>query len=185
MKKIAAIAACAALAFSALAFVGCGGESDEDLIRGALTEDLDSIKAVDEAFLAELTVNMDPTAFETYGINVNDFMKGYLEGFDYTIDSVTVDGDTAEAVVTLTCKSFSAYETALTNNTQTAIETQNVAAMSQAEVNALVGQLMMDSLKDVEVVTADPITLVYENIDGTWTPTEASKQGISNALLNN
>ena len=185
MKKIAAIATCAALAFSMLAFVGCGGESDEDVIRGALTEDLESIKAVDEAFLTELTANMDASAFATYGIDANDFMKAYLEGFDYTIDSVTVDGDTAKAVVTLTCKSFSAYEAAVDKNTQTAIETQNVAAMSQAEVNALVGQLMMDSLKDVEVVTADPITLVYENVDDTWTPTEASKQGISNALLNN
>lgn len=186
MKKIiAAFAASALLTFSAVAFVGCGGESDEDVIRGALTEELESIKTLDEAFLAEMTTGMDASTFASYGIDVNEFMKSYLDGFDYTIDSITVEGDNAKAVVTLTCKSFSAYEAALEANTKKAIETQDVASMSNDQINALVGQIMMDSLKEVQPAATDPITIEYNNVDNTWTPTAASEQAISTALLSN
>lgn len=184
-KMIAAFAATALLAFSAVAFVGCGGESDEDVIRGALTEELDAIKALDDATISEMTADMDASTFAAYGIDASEFMKTYLDGFDYSIDGVTVDGDTAEAVVTLTCKSFSAYEAALEANTQTAVETQDIASMTSDEINALVGQIMMDSLADVEPIACDPITIEYTNEGGTWTPTTASEQAITNALLTN
>ena len=42
-------------------------------------------------------------------------MKAYFGGFDYVIDDVTVDGDTATATVTLTCKSFDDYMNAVTD----------------------------------------------------------------------
>lgn len=184
-KMIAAFAATALLAFSAVAFVGCGGESDEDLIRGALTEELETIKTLDDATIAQMTGTMNTSTFATYGIDPSEFMKTYLEGFDYSIDSVTVDGDTAKATVTLTCKSFSAYESTLEANTKKAIETQDVASMNQTQINELVGKIMMDSLKEVQPVACDPITIEYTNADGAWTPTAASEQAISTALLTN
>jgi len=184
-KMIAAFAATALLAFSAVAFVGCGGESDEDLIRGALTEELETIKTLDDATIAEMTSTMNASTFATYGIDPSEFMKTYLEGFDYSIDEVIVDGDTAKATVTLTCKSFSAYESILEANTNKAIETQDISSMNEAQINELVGNIMMDSLKEVQPVACKPFTIEYTNADGEWTPTAASEQAISTALLTN
>lgn len=184
-RTIAAFAASAVLAFSMIAFVGCGGESDEDVIRGALTEELESIKTLDESFLGSMTSDMDAASFAAYGIDVNEFMSTYLAGFDYSIDSITVEGETANAVVTLTCKSFSAYETALEANTYAAIESNDIASMSEDQINALVGKIMMDSLGQVEPAATDPITIEYEKVDNVWTPTAASEQAITTALLTN
>lgn len=186
MKRIiAAFAASAVLAFSMVAFVGCGGESDEDVIRGALTEELESIKTLDEAFLEEMTFGMDASSFAAYGIDINEFMSTYLSGFDYSIDSITFEGETAKAVVTLTCKSFSAYEAALEANTYEAIETNDIASMNEEQINLMVGTIMMDSLGDVQPAATDPITIEYEKLDNVWTPTAASEQAITTALLTN
>ena len=183
-KIVAAVAAIAMLTLSMGAFVGCG-QSDEEVIREALTEELESIKTQDEAYMTEMAADMDADEFSAYGIDPQEFMSKYLTGFDYTIDSITVDGDTAQAVVTLTCKSFSAYQDALTEATNNAVGTTDFSSMSSDDLNLFIGELMMSALDVVEPVATDPITIEYNNIDNTWTPTSSSEQAITNAMLTN
>lgn len=181
---VAAVAAAMMLTFSASALIGCG-QSDEEVIREALTAELESIKTQDAGFMAEMTSGMDASDFATYGIEPQEFMAKYLTGFDYTIDSITVDGETATAVVTMTCKSFSAYGDAVEAAATDALTSKDVASMTEADINALAGEIMMSALDGIEPTPCAPVTITYNLVDSTWTPTAASEQAISTALLSN
>lgn len=185
-KTLTCVAAALALAFSAVAFVGCGEESvDEAMIREALTTELDSIKNLDDDFMAELTAGSDEEASAIYGIAFEDFMTAYLLGFDYDIEDVSVgeDGASAVATVELTCKSLADMQAALTANIQEALESEEAASMSEEELNGLLAQAVVDALWAVEPTAIGPITLEYSKVNNVWTPASGSEQAIVSALL--
>lgn len=180
----AALAAAMMLTFSAGALIGCG-QSDEEVIREALTAELEGIKTQDADFMAEMTADMDASDFATYGVDPQEFMAKYLTGFDYSIDSISVDGETATAVVTMTCKSFSAYNDAVEAAANDALTSKDVASMTEADINSLAGEIMLSALDGIEPVACAPATITYNLVDDTWTPSAASEQAISAALLSN
>ena len=107
---IVTLAALLALSIGMVGLAGCSsGTSDEDAIRASLSSELDSIKNIDDAFVNEFSESIDMSQLSVYGIDGVEFMKSYLSGFDYTIDSINVDGDSATAQITLTCKSYTGY----------------------------------------------------------------------------
>lgn len=113
------LAALLTLSIGMVGLAGCsGGTSDEDAIRASLASELDSIKNIDDAFVNEFSESIDMSQLSVYGIDGVEFMKSYLSGFDYAIDSINVDGDSATAQITLTCKSYTGYLQAL----QTAVD---------------------------------------------------------------
>lgn len=183
-RFVAALAAAMMLTFSAGTLFGCG-QSDEDVIREALTSELEGIKNQDEAFMATMASDLDAEEFTTYGIDPQEFMAKYLTGFDYTIDSITVEDDTASAVVTMTCKSFSAYNDAIEAAADDALATTDFSNMTEADLNAFVGEVMMSALDGVEPVACAPVTIEYTLDGATWTPTAASEQVIAGAMLAN
>ena len=108
------LAALLTLSIGMVGLAGCsGGTSDEDAIRASLASELDSIKNIDDAFVNEFSESIDMSQLSVYGIDGVEFMKSYLSGFDYAIDSINVDGDSATAQITLTCKSYTGYLQAL------------------------------------------------------------------------
>lgn len=186
-KVFAAVSASALLVFTLGVMTGCNsGPSDEEVIRKSLTEELDQIKNMDDAFMTEMAADMDVDELATYGIDGVEFMKTYLDGFDYKIDEVTVDGNKATAKVTLTCKSFTAYNSAVQQAaTDLASDSARLQAMSKDELNQLLGQTVMDALAGVEVAETDQITIGFTKNGNTWTPDAASEQEITTAMLTN
>ena len=138
---IVTLAALLALSIGMVGLAGCSsGTSDEDAIRASLSSELDSIKNIDDAFVNEFSESIDMSQLSVYGIDGVEFMKSYLSGFDYTIDSINVDGDSATAQITLTCKSYTGYLQAL----QTAVDEVTadpdaLAALSNDEINQKIG----------------------------------------------
>ena len=186
-KVFAAVSASALLVFTLGVMTGCNsGPSDEEVIRKSLTEELDQIKNMDDAFMTEMAADMDVDELATYGIDGVEFMKTYLDGFDYKSAEVTVDGNKATAKVTLTCKSFTAYNSAVQQAaTDLASDTARLQAMSKDELNQLLGQTVMDALAGVEVAETDQITINFTKNGNTWTPDAASEQEITTAMLTN
>ena len=116
---IVTLATLLALSIGMVGLASCSsGTRDEDAIRASLSSELDSIKNIDDAFVNEFSESIDMSQLSVYGIDGVEFMKSYLSGFDYTIDSINVDGDSATAQITLTCKSYTGYLQAL----QTAVD---------------------------------------------------------------
>ena len=191
------LAALLTLSIGMVGLAGCsGGTSDEDAIRASLASELDSIKNIDDAFVNEFSESIDMSQLSVYGIDGVEFMKSYLSGFDYAIDSINVDGDSATAQITLTCKSYTGYLQAL----QTAVDgvrglrpagdeapadPDALAALSNDEINQKIGEIVIGSLDGVELAATQPITITYTKVDGTWEPASSTSGDIAAALMTN
>ena len=181
------LAALLTLSIGMVGLAGCsGGTSDEDAIRASLASELDSIKNIDDAFVNELSESIDMSQLSVYGIDGVEFMKSYLSGFDYAIDSINVDGDSATAQITLTSKSYTGYLQAL----QTAVDEVTadpdaLAALSNDEINQKIGEIVIGSLDGVELAATQPITITYTKVDGTWEPASSTSGDIAAALMTN
>ena len=159
--------------------------SPEEAIRASLAEKLDGIKGLDDAFLQELQVDMDVDRFSDYGIDGLEFMKAYLDGFDYSIDSVEVADGTATATVTLTCKSFSQYRDSLSAAAQELIDGGALSTMGNDEINAAYGKLITERLDGIEAAPTESFAVTYELDGDAWEPTTALEHQISSAILTN
>lgn len=186
LKRVAAVVASGVLACSLLALSGCGPDSEE-VIREAVTEELEGLKTLDEATLDELMADADASAladFEDYGINAREFVKAYLAGFDYAVDEVAVDGDAAQVTVTFTCKSFADLQEALEASVAELVAGPSAASMSTDELNAKVGELFMEAVNQIQVRTTDPCVLEYQETDDVWSPADGARDVITSALFN-
>ena len=105
-KKFAPAAVAAALLALAIALVGCSsGPSDEEVIRQGVSEELAAIKAGDDELISSVEEGAGED-LKTLGIDARDFMSAYLDGFDYSVGDVKVDGDSATVHLSITCRSM-------------------------------------------------------------------------------
>lgn len=172
------------LLFAGAALTACGGPDHEQAIRDALTQELDEIKNVDDAYIEELTAESGIDELADMGIDPAEFFRSFLSGFDYTIDSVEVDGETATATVTLTMKSFTEFSSTLESEVSEMLQDESILSMSEDEIYQALGDRIMSSLDSMQVSQMDPITVNYELVDNTWTPTSDSMSTIESAMLN-
>lgn len=182
---MAATALLATLLIAGAAFLPACAPDADNTLRGSLAQKLDGIKALDGGFIEELKADTDADLFSAYGLDGTEFMRAYLDGFDYSIDSIAIDGDTATATVTLTCKSFSGFQQKLTEGREALLADEELAAQGNDAVNARYRQLIMDSLAATPLAPTQPFTLTYQLEGDTWTPVNAVEHEISSALLTN
>lgn len=182
--KIKRVLACAimavALAFGAVALSGCANEADQ--IKQQLAEELDQIKSLSEDALAEIEGQVDAETQEIFsevGITTNDLMTAYLDGFDYSIGDVTVDGDTATAQVTLTAKT----QADLTAAMNAAVENIDYGELIASGDLTLIGTTIIDSLKATGPRQLDPITITLSKVDGQWVDDGSAEEVVAAALL--
>lgn len=180
---VAALALCLCLA----PLSGCSNQQDDaEIIRQSLTTELDSIKNLDDAFVNEFSESINMSQLSMYGIDGVEFMRSYLTGFDYTIDSIQVDGDTATANITLTCKSYTGYQQALKDAVDKITENPDeLAGLSNDDINKKIGEIVTGSLDGVELKATEPITITYTKVNDTWEPASSTSGDISAALMTN
>lgn len=167
--------------------VGCSSkEKDEELIRTALTEELDSIKNLDEDFMKELEQGVGIEELGEMGIDASEFMGEYLKGFDYTIEDVTVEDKTAVANIVLKCKSYKEYQKRLEEVSESMFaDTEALAQMTEEELQAKIGEILLTAISEVEVKETETISIDYELVDDTWTATDEAETKIASALFGN
>lgn len=181
MKKrlFAPLLALVAICFVAL--TACGGPSVEDLIREDLTTQFDEIKAGGDDFMEGIEQSAGED-FDTLGVEPRAFAESFLEGFDYQIDDITVDDDTATAKVSLTVKSMGdiinefqlSYAEYLSGLTE---------APSEDEAYRQAGQMLMDATATVEPKTTDCTFTYSRDDDGEWSADESAETELLNALM--
>lgn len=187
MKKLTLMAISVIAAISMLALVGCGS-SPEQVIRDGLTQELDTVKNLDDATLDEVAGDaLDE--YEEFGIDIKEFLRSYFDGFDYTIGDITVDGDKAEAVVTFDIKSYSQFESDFeTNFTNYIGELQSnpsaLMGMSEEDLYAQIGPIMMDTINNVSVVETEPIIIECTKTGNTWEVDDSAELAIQKAMMN-
>ncbi len=182
-RMLAAVAASALLALSAGALAGCADNSEE-VIRESLSEEIDQLKNPDEATLSELSSSMPASTLAQVGLTPDELINALLDGFDGTVDSVTVNGNTAEAVLTLSSKNFDEVQTALMDLQSNMMDNaEELQSMSADEIKTWAGQQIMTTIQDSPVETHDPITVTYERNGNTWEPAAGAESEIYGALF--
>ncbi len=178
MKKLktGALATLIACAMAAcLGLVACSsGPTDEEVIKEGIASELDPIKNLDDATLDEILseAGSEFAMLESMGIDSKTLVKSYLDGFDYTIDSVEVDGDSAKATLTATCKSFtdaSAKAEELAEAWGEQMTDEQLASMTQDDITAKIGEITMQAIDETQAIDM-PLVLTFTKNDNEWTP---------------
>lgn len=110
---------------------GCGKRSDEDLIRSTVTELMDTFKNPTKENLKQFVdgTEIDLSELDQYGVDIYEFLQHSFAKFDYKINDIKVEDDTAIVALSLTNVDLKKAVTA-------ALEEYMVEADEEAVVNA-------------------------------------------------
>ena len=172
------------MAFGCLVLAGCSSpEDDEAAIKEALTEQFDRLKNLDDATVDEISQAIGSDELSKLGIAPADFAKAYLDGFDYSVQDVKVDGDSATATVTVTCKSLKEFEASLEKVAADYIADSSNWEKSETQIYQEIGTKVMESLKSVPTATTSPVELRFTESNGEWSSDTSTESSITNAML--
>lgn len=160
----ALVAALVMLAVS-LTLFGCAGESDEELITKAIDDEMGIIVDPDDEtieMLAEEATSGAGSTFETMGIDSTELVKSWIDGFGYTIGTITVDGDSATAEMTITSKQLGPIMMDWQASFEENATSQGFTSMD--EIYAYAGQTIMDEINNASPV--ETTVTVEVNKDG-------------------
>lgn len=167
MKRIiAAIAACALVAGVLIAIPGCG-PNNEELIREAVTERYDAYKQADDVTLSRIVTSLENEGLAELGIDDTEFATAVVEGFDYHIDDIVVNGNEAVVTITFAGKSYTDLLSEIASTTETLANDPSFAALSQDERLATAGTMVMNAFDGLEVKN-ETVDLGYELVDNKW-----------------
>lgn len=179
-KKTAAVLTFAMLA--ALSLTACGGESAEEVIRKGVTEELEEIKNLEDSFLDEVIAELDDSGdLELLGIEADEFCRAILADFDYKVGDITVDGNDAIVNVTITMKDVAEILETWTEDIMALAEDEAVLSMTEDELYAKMGEMLMTSLEEGEVKDT-VLDLPYEKVDNVWQGTEEAGNMLANTV---
>lgn len=173
--KAAAAAFALALAGALIAGLSGCGQNQEELIRDGVESEFAELKAMEGDTWSDVMdgMNASMAMLMQYGIDGEEVARALLEGFDYQLKEVSVDGSTATVQVETSCKSFASAEELFEAKVQ---EYADEAA--EGADNAMVGQLLMESLAECPMETTT-IVLPYELKGSTWEPAEGYEAAVA------
>ena len=185
MKKSRMTALMVAIVLAISTVVGCGAkENQKEVIKKSITEELDSVKNLDEKFMEDCIEAAGASELEAMGIDPEEFVKTYLSDFDYTVGDITVEDEKATVNVTLKCKDFTAYAGELEKAaTEMLTDMEEMGNLSKEEVKKKMAAIILDSMSGLEVKETEPIAVEYELVDGKWVVSSDSEQKITNSLF--
>lgn len=158
------------VALMSLVLYGCGGKSNEEIIREGAIAEFDAIKNLDdktiEDALGDFTENAD---LREFGIDSIDFCRAWLEGFDYSIDDIVVEDSKATVTATIHCKSIESALNAWQEQLDELVDNESVYDLSTDALNKKIGSLLMECVDSAPMVTTT-VELPYELKDKVWKP---------------
>lgn len=168
-KKILALALSALLVLgTASVLTGCG-EDPAQVIRESLTERFDSYKNADDEALSAIAALAENEGLDELGIDDQEFAVAVLDGFDYSIDDITIDGNNATATVTIVSKSYSDFEEKVKAIVSEMSSDSEIASKDEQEISTMLGERVMQAFDDVQINT-EVVVLEYVLNGNEWQP---------------
>ena len=173
-RKTLACLVCSVLVVGVFALAGCAsnsgsGNADQEAISKDLTTQLDSFKSSGSKALAD-ELKANESTFKTLGIDSDEFAKEMIDGFSYSIGTITVkDGaKSATAEVKLTSKTVVSALTALVNNIPSAVTSLSADDISSEDkINKFIGKQLLQAAKSAGTESTT-ITLTYSKSGDNW-----------------
>lgn len=184
MKRSLSIAMMAILLFSVAAMLSACAPSNEELIQQAVTKKYDAYKQADDAALSHVVTSLENSILPEFGIDETEFGTAIVDGFDYHIDNIAVDGDHATVTITFAGKSYADLLTKISEIRDNLANDPDFAALPQEERFTTAGQAVLDALNSLEIKN-ETVDLDYELKDNDWTESDQQEglQQIDNILF--
>lgn len=187
--RLAKVTGAAAAALALLVSVAaCGnplaaltGPSDEELIRTSITKELDQISDPTSEFHDAMIEGMGSTLSQA-GVSdekMGDLADAWLGDFDYSVDDVTVDGDTASVEATLSVKQFGPLMGEVMTDMMSDEDLPEFT--EQAEATQYIMDSLVEKMNSSEL-TDTPLTLDLKKKNNVWDIT-TSEDEISATFL--
>ncbi len=167
-KAILTVGALCLVCALALCTVCACAPSNESVIRSSIARELDSYKNADAQAMAKIAEALDSEGVADFGIDTGEFAASVLEGFDYSIDQITIDGAVAQANITITSKSLTDFQEKLTQAVDEFTVSPAAQAMSTDQINLSIGAIAMQAVEDTEVGEEQAV-LAFELDGNVWT----------------
>lgn len=178
------LAALCALGVAGLA--GCGGPSAEEVIREGVTAEFEAVVDTESEEYQELVEALEQAGdLATYGVDEKAFMDSMYDGFAYEIGEIAVDEDAGTAVVnvTMSCKTFADIFNAMMDDALALAEDPAAATMTQDELNAKLGEIMMAAVDGAEVKQTELELDVVRDDEGAWSWDDAAEDEVVAAMM--
>lgn len=182
MRRTRLAAVMAAFVALALALVACSsGPTDEEVIRQGIDEEFAAVKAGDDELLSavEQAAGED---FGTLGLDTREFMAAWLEGFDYKLGDIKVDGSDATVHATITCRSMGDIANAFQDKFMEAVGGMEDPTDEDA-LYKLAGQTLLQCAKDAELKTVECDIACEKDSDGNWSYADGVSDQIADLFL--
>lgn len=173
LKKLGMVVTAMALAAFTLCSLAACGPSQEDTIHEAITKEFDGYKNADDEIIQQIARSAENQGISDYGIENEEFATMVLDGFDYNINSIEVDGNSAKANLTIVSKSSTAFKEKLTESINAISQNPELASMTDDQKMELISEAITNSFKDIQTVSEDvTIEYAYTDSDGKkiWVP---------------
>lgn len=186
LRAITTIVSCVLALGLVVGLNGCG-KNDEELIRASVSEVMDLFKNPTkenlQGFINEDEVDL--STLEEYDIDIYEFLGHSFKHFDYTINDVTVDGDTASANLTLTNTDLGAVveetTTEITENIDDYADVLN-GENGRKEFMKIFFNKIYEKLDASEETVSTDATLQLNKVDGEWEVDDSSMDAVVSAM---
>lgn len=172
-KMVVLIGAALVLALGTIAIAGCA-KTSEDVLRETVSNEFDAYKNLENATLEKIADTAEKEGLSDLGISGVDFASAVLNGFDYSIDNIEINGEAATVSVTIASKSSSDFEKKLSERVQSFVESDGAQSMSADEKNTEIGSITMQVFEETEIIN-ESANLEFQLQDKTWVSTNASE----------
>jgi hypothetical protein len=180
MRKVGLLVL-AALMSCALMFALVGCTSDEKAIRDGLTEELNQFKDPNSDLWKEI-INSSGGNLDSMGLEAQALIAAWTEGFSFEVGEITIDGDSAQAKISITSKQLLPAVTSATRVLETLVSDPSNNQMTMDEITARMGELILDELTKSTPATTE-ITIPCSKTGNEWSEGAAATSEYTRALL--
>lgn len=148
--------------------------TDEELILSDVYWYLGDPGEADGRILAALQESGDQS-FTALGITMDQFLETFLDGYDYEVGAVSVDGDTATVQLTLTVRPYDGIVAEFQRRFQEWSQTVDPSTVtSEEQIYRFAGQLLLETVDETAVEDRAIEIVFVQDGDGVWWMDEPS-----------
>lgn len=148
--------------------------TDEELILSDVYWYLGDPGEADGRILAALQESGDQS-FTALGITMDQFLETFLDGYDYEVGAVSVDGDTATVQLALTVRPYDGIVAEFQRRFQEWSQTVDPSTVtSEEQIYRFAGQLLLETVDETAVEDRAIEIVFVQDGDGVWWMDEPS-----------
>lgn len=156
--------------------------TDEELILSDVYWYFGDVDSINDEFILGLEAGAG-SDLDQLGITAEEFAEAFLDGFNYEVGDVTVDGDVATVDVTITSKSMDEISTEFQNRfTEWASTVDPSTITSEDDLYKQGGQIFLEVTREAEAAEHQVELTFTQDSSGVWWMDTASEDDLMGTM---